>query len=102
MLKRRSRLVAFSGEVAGLLSSASEFNVLDKLWNARVTSHIAKDVVSRLSVERIYRALKLTDSCLRSAVSRSRASQWPGSTGVRCGANHVSRSGPVHDEADGL
>jgi 4-hydroxythreonine-4-phosphate dehydrogenase len=42
--------------------------VLDKLWNARVTSHIAlKDVASRLSVERIHRALKLTDACMRHA-----------------------------------
>jgi 4-hydroxythreonine-4-phosphate dehydrogenase len=60
--------IAFSAEVAGLRAPASEFNVLDKLWNARVTSHIAlKDVASRLSVERIHRALKLTDACMRNA-----------------------------------
>jgi 4-hydroxythreonine-4-phosphate dehydrogenase len=60
--------IAFSTEVAGLTTPASEFNVLDKLWNARVTSHIAlKDVSSRLSVERIHRALKLTDACMRRA-----------------------------------
>jgi len=42
--------------------------VLDKLWNARVTSHIAlKDVASRLSVERIHRALTLTNACMRRA-----------------------------------
>jgi len=33
--------IAFSAEVAGLKTPASEFNVLDRLWNARVTSHIA-------------------------------------------------------------
>jgi 4-hydroxythreonine-4-phosphate dehydrogenase len=60
--------ISFSAEVAGLETPASEFNVLDKLWNARVTSHIAlKEVASRLSVERIHRALKLTDGCMRRA-----------------------------------
>jgi 4-hydroxythreonine-4-phosphate dehydrogenase len=60
--------IAFSAEVAGLQTPASEFNVLDRLWNARVTSHIAlRDVASRLSVERIHRALKLTDQCMRRA-----------------------------------
>ncbi|MGV7216291.1 4-hydroxythreonine-4-phosphate dehydrogenase PdxA [Bradyrhizobium sp. UFLA05-112] len=60
--------IAFSAEVAGLKTAASEFNVLGQLWNARVTSHIPlKDVAARLSVERIHRALKLTDSCMRNA-----------------------------------
>ena len=60
--------IAFSAEVVGLTTPASEFNVLDRLWNARVTSHIAlKDVASGLSVERIHRALKLTDACMRRA-----------------------------------
>ncbi|HZR85712.1 MAG TPA: 4-hydroxythreonine-4-phosphate dehydrogenase PdxA [Bradyrhizobium sp.] len=60
--------IAFSAEIAGLTTPASEFNVLDKLWNARVTSHIAlKDVASQLSTERIHRALTLTDQCMRSA-----------------------------------
>jgi 4-hydroxythreonine-4-phosphate dehydrogenase len=60
--------IAFSAEVVGVTTPASEFNVLDKLWNARVTSHIAlKDVSSRLSAERIHRALTLTDTCMRRA-----------------------------------
>jgi 4-hydroxythreonine-4-phosphate dehydrogenase len=60
--------IAFSAEVVGLTTPASEFNVLGKLWNARVTSHIAlKDVASRLSTERIHRALTLTDACMRRA-----------------------------------
>jgi len=60
--------IAFSAEVVGLDTPASEFNVLDRLWNARVTSHIPlKDVSSRLTVERIHRALKLTDACMRRA-----------------------------------
>jgi 4-hydroxythreonine-4-phosphate dehydrogenase len=60
--------IAFSAEIAGLTTPASEFNVLDKFWNARVTSHIAlKDVASHLSAERIHRALQLTDQCMRRA-----------------------------------
>jgi 4-hydroxythreonine-4-phosphate dehydrogenase len=60
--------IAFSAEVAGLKTPASEFNVLGELWNARVTSHIPlKEVAARLSGDRIHRALKLTDSCMRNA-----------------------------------
>ena len=60
--------IAFSAEVVGLKTPASEFNVLGELWNARVTSHIPlRDVAARLSGERICRALKLTDSCMRNA-----------------------------------
>ncbi|MCP3389879.1 4-hydroxythreonine-4-phosphate dehydrogenase PdxA [Bradyrhizobium sp. CCGB12] len=60
--------IAFSAEIVGLKTAASEFNVLDRLWNARVTSHIPlKDVAGRLSGERIHRALKLTDTCMRNA-----------------------------------
>ena len=60
--------IAFSAEVVGLEAPASEFNVLGRLWNARVTSHIPlRDVSSKLTVERIHRALKLTDACMRRA-----------------------------------
>lgn len=60
--------IAFSAEVVGLKTPAGEFNVLDRLWNARVTSHIAlKDVASQLTVERISGSLKLTDRCMRLA-----------------------------------
>ncbi|PDT87544.1 4-hydroxythreonine-4-phosphate dehydrogenase [Bradyrhizobium sp. Y36] len=60
--------IAFSAEVVGLKTPASEFNVLDQLWNARVTSHIPlKDVAERLSGDRIHRALELTDLCMRKA-----------------------------------
>jgi len=60
--------IAYSAEVVGLESSASEFNILKKLWNARVTSHIPlAEVAARLTKERISRALKLTDACMRSA-----------------------------------
>jgi 4-hydroxythreonine-4-phosphate dehydrogenase len=60
--------IAFSAEIAGLRTPASEFNVLDRLWNARVTSHIPlRDVARRLSAERIHSALGLTDACMRDA-----------------------------------
>ncbi|MCK1742981.1 4-hydroxythreonine-4-phosphate dehydrogenase PdxA [Bradyrhizobium sp. 139] len=60
--------IAFSAEVVALKTPASEFNVLGELWNARVTSHIPlKDVAGRLSSDRILRALKLTDACMRNA-----------------------------------
>ena len=60
--------IAFSAEVAGLESPASEFNVLDKLWNARVTSHIPlAEVSSRVTYDRVMRSLRLTDSCMRAS-----------------------------------
>jgi 4-hydroxythreonine-4-phosphate dehydrogenase len=60
--------IAFSAEVVGLEGAASEFNILDKLWNARVTSHISlAEVPARLTKERVSRALRLTDACMRSA-----------------------------------
>ena len=60
--------IAFSAEVVGLESPASEFNILDRLWNARVTSHISlAEVPARLTKESISRALRLTDACMRSA-----------------------------------
>ncbi len=53
--------IAFSAEVAGLKTAASEFNVLDRLWNARITSTFRSWTSPlRLSGERIHRALKLT------------------------------------------
>src|SRR6266567_3452848 len=49
-------------------SPASEFNILDRLWNARVTSHISlAEVPARLTKKSISRALRLTDACMRSA-----------------------------------
>jgi 4-hydroxythreonine-4-phosphate dehydrogenase len=60
--------IAYSAEIIGTTAPASEFNILGKLWNARVTSHIAlADVASSLTHERIHRALKLTDACMRGA-----------------------------------
>jgi 4-hydroxy-L-threonine phosphate dehydrogenase PdxA len=43
-----------------------EFNVLDTVWNARVTSHIPlKDVAASLSKEAVLAEIELTVDCLR-------------------------------------
>src|SRR6185369_7196611 len=49
--------ISFSADVVGLDGPASEFNVLDGLWNARVTSHISlAEVASHITRERVLRA----------------------------------------------
>ena len=60
--------ISFSADVVGLKGPASEFNVLEGLWNARVTSHIPlAEVASHITEERVLRALKLTDASMRTA-----------------------------------
>ncbi len=60
--------ISFSADVVGLEVPASEFNVLDRLWNARVTSHISlAEVASRITTERVLRAIRLTDTSMRGA-----------------------------------
>ena len=60
--------IRFINDVLGDAYPASEFNVLDRLWNARVTSHVPlSEVASRITGERIERALRLTDVCMRAA-----------------------------------
>jgi 4-hydroxythreonine-4-phosphate dehydrogenase len=60
--------IRFSADVVGLKGPASEFNVLDRLWNARVTSHIPlAEVASGITEERVLRALRLTDKSMRGA-----------------------------------
>jgi len=60
--------ILFTTTVLGFKGVATEFNVLEGLWNARVTSHIPlKDVSHALTVERIVQALELTANALRAA-----------------------------------
>jgi 4-hydroxythreonine-4-phosphate dehydrogenase len=60
--------IRFVNDVLGRAFPASAFNVLDRLWNARVTSHVPlADVAARITREAILRALRLTDSCMRAA-----------------------------------
>jgi 4-hydroxythreonine-4-phosphate dehydrogenase len=60
--------IGFTAGVLGFKGVASEFNILEGLWNARVTSHIPlAKVASWLSVERIVEALGLTAAALAAA-----------------------------------
>jgi 4-hydroxythreonine-4-phosphate dehydrogenase len=60
--------ISFSADIVGLDGPASEFNVLDRLWNARVTSHIAlSEVAAHITSERVLRGIRLTDSSMRRA-----------------------------------
>ena len=60
--------IRFTAGVLGFKGVATEFNVLDRLWNARVTSHIPLSKVSAsLSIENIVEALELTETALRAA-----------------------------------
>jgi len=56
----------FVAELLRLNGRAREFNVLDTVWNARVTSHIPlKDVAASLSTEGILDEITLTMDCLK-------------------------------------
>ncbi|CAN7652435.1 4-hydroxythreonine-4-phosphate dehydrogenase PdxA [Bosea sp. LjRoot90] len=60
--------IRFVRDAIAFEGPASEFNVLDKLWNARVTSHIPlSEVAQNITQERILRALDLADRNLRAA-----------------------------------
>ena len=60
--------IGYSAEVLGADGPASEFNILDELWNARVTSHIPLSAVAAsLTREAIVDAIRLTDRSLRDA-----------------------------------
>ncbi len=60
--------IRFVADVIGFTGKVREFNVLEKVWNARVTSHIPlSEVASSLSVEAILAELELTQSCLKDA-----------------------------------
>ena len=60
--------INFVREVLHHTGAASEFNVLDGLWNARVTSHIPlSQVAGAISAEAILRGLALTDASMRAA-----------------------------------
>lgn len=60
--------IRFVADVLGYTGKVREFNVLEKVWNARVTSHIPlSEVASTLSVEGILAELELAQACLKSA-----------------------------------
>jgi 4-hydroxythreonine-4-phosphate dehydrogenase len=60
--------IGFTSGVLGFKGAATEFNILEGLWNARVTSHIPlARVSSALSIDSIVGALELTATALRAA-----------------------------------
>lgn len=60
--------ISFCEEVVGASGPASEFNILDNIWNARVTSHVPlKDVAALLTVDSVLDGLRLTHDSLKAA-----------------------------------
>jgi len=60
--------IGFINATIAAARSGREFNVLDEVWNARVTSHIPlREVADALSEDRIYQSLKLTVEIMKGA-----------------------------------
>jgi 4-hydroxythreonine-4-phosphate dehydrogenase len=58
--------IVFTAEMLGFAGTASEFNILPTLWNARVTSHVPiGKVASLITFDNVMRGLKLTDRAMR-------------------------------------
>lgn len=58
----------FIAHELGFEGTVGEFNVLDRLWNARVTSHVPlRDVADLLTADRIVSRLELTVATMRAA-----------------------------------
>jgi 4-hydroxythreonine-4-phosphate dehydrogenase len=58
--------IVFTAEEIGHKGAASEFNVLPKIWNARVTSHVPLGQVAPLiTFDTVMRGLRLTDQAMR-------------------------------------
>jgi 4-hydroxythreonine-4-phosphate dehydrogenase len=65
--------VAFSADYLGTREAVAEFNILPRLWSARVTSHVPlAEVASRLTVDSILNRLILTDRSMRAAGQEAR------------------------------
>lgn len=60
--------IRFVADTIGFTGKVREFNVLEKVWNARVTSHVPlKDVAANLSEDGILAEIDLTLRCLHQA-----------------------------------
>jgi 4-hydroxythreonine-4-phosphate dehydrogenase len=58
--------IAFAEQRLGLVGQATEFNIIDAFWNARVTSHVPlRRVADLITLERILNRLHLTAATLR-------------------------------------
>lgn len=60
--------IAVISEETGAKSHGREFNILDNLWNARITSHVPlKDVAKYITKDAVLAGVELTDRCMREA-----------------------------------
>ncbi|MBD9527656.1 4-hydroxythreonine-4-phosphate dehydrogenase PdxA [Paracoccus sp. PAR01] len=60
--------IGFIDAVLGAERSGREFNVLEEVWNARVTSHVPlRAVADRLSIDRILSSIRLTSEVMAAA-----------------------------------
>lgn len=60
--------VVFMNELLDFKGTASEFNILPGLWNARVTSHVPiSGVAALITRDNVLRSLQLTDRAMRAA-----------------------------------
>jgi 4-hydroxythreonine-4-phosphate dehydrogenase len=60
--------IGYGREVLGTGGPASEFNILENLWNARVTSHVPLSAVAGLiTKEAVLKGIRLTNHSLREA-----------------------------------
>ena len=60
--------ISYVNGILGLSGPASEFNVLEGLWNARVTSHVPLSAVAGLiTEERVLRGIRLTHDSLKAS-----------------------------------
>ena len=60
--------IAIITEETGQTAGGREFNILEGLWNARITSHVPISGVAELITrEAVVNGIKLTDECMRGA-----------------------------------
>ena len=60
--------IRYIAEIIGFKGAAREFNILEGLWNCRVTSHIPLAAVAgAITIDGILTELELADRCLREA-----------------------------------
>lgn len=58
--------IVFTAEKTGFTGTASEFNILPNLWNARVTSHVPlAGVATLITFDNVMRGLRLTQQAMR-------------------------------------
>ena len=60
--------IEFIKSTIGADKEGSEFNVLDEIWNARVTSHLPlRRVADAITEDRVLASIRLTDATMRGA-----------------------------------